>query len=291
MKVINFALILNGLFVDSLFKLSGAILAKLRGKKIIFDSKLSDSEKLDYEFLVYKMVENKKSLLRFRRNFFFRKILEHVSFKQGLEYHTRIRQLNVVQDKQILSLAASDVFGKPRRYFYKNIGLVSPTLLRYISVYSEIETMISFRNINSVVEIGIGYGGQARVIENFTHIQKYAFYDLKSVQTLADKFLSNSGSKLDPVHCDIDKVTLENFDLVISNYAISELPSTIQNLYIENVIDPAKYCYMIMNSGASNFTNRSAGKLSQIEFLTKVPGLKVIQEVPKTGTDNYVFYK
>ena len=175
MKVINFALISYGLFVDSLFKLAGAIADKLHSKKIVFDSKLSDSEKLNYEFLVYKMTGNTRSLIRFRRNFFFRRILEHVSFKQGLAYYSRIRQLNVVQDKQIVSLAVSDLFGKPRRYFYKNIGLVSPTLLRYISVYSEIETMIGFRNINSVVEIGIGYGGQARVIENFTDIQKYAF--------------------------------------------------------------------------------------------------------------------
>ncbi len=291
MKVINFALISYGLFVDSLFKLMGAIVFKMQGREIMLDSKLSDSEKLDYELLVSNMAKNKKSLLRFRRNFFFRKILEHVSYNQGLEYYSRIRQLNIVQDKQISSLAASDVFGKPRRYFYKNIGLVSPTLLRYISVYSEIETLIGFKNINSVAEIGIGYGGQARVIANFAKIKEYSFYDLKSVQTLAAEFLSNSNSKLDPIYCNIEKVTLENFDLVISNYAISELPLTIQNTYIENIIVTAKYCYMIMNSGASDFTNRSAGKLSQIEFLSKVPGLKVIDEVPKTGPDNYVFYK
>jgi putative sugar O-methyltransferase len=291
MKVINFALISYNLFVDSFFRLIRLISVKFGGKKKILDSKLSDSQKLDYESLVFNLSENKKSLFRFRRNFYFRMILEHVNFNQGLDYYARIKELNVVQNEQISSLASTDVFGKPRRYFYKNLGLVSPTLLRYVSVYSEIETLIGFKNVNSVVEIGVGYGGQARVIENFTNIQKYAFYDLNSVQTLAGKFLSNTGSSLVPIRCDIDNVILEKFDLVISNYAISELPSTIQNLYIQNLITPAKFCYMIMNSGASNFTNRSSGKLSQLEFLSKVPGLKVVQEVPKTGPDNYVFYK
>ena len=42
---------------------------------------------------------------------------------------------------------------------------------------------------------------------------------------------------------------IEDVDLVISNYAYSELNLELQNLYYENVIKNAKRVYMILNRG------------------------------------------
>jgi hypothetical protein len=42
---------------------------------------------------------------------------------------------------------------------------------------------------------------------------------------------------------------IEDVDLVISNYAYSELNLDLQNAYYENVIKNAKRVYMILNRG------------------------------------------
>jgi putative sugar O-methyltransferase len=251
----------------------------------------SDSQALGYGKLIARFSNDPASRASFRRNFLYRMILEHVSYRQGLAYSERILELGVVDYEQIKILAESDFAGNPRRYKYKNVGWVSPTLLRYISVFSEIEKSIGFKNIDSVVEIGIGYGGQARVICNLAKISNYAFYDLNDVQKLAEYFLKISSSHLSPRNLDIDSVERESFDLAISNYALSELPAHVQREYLEKVLTPARHCYMIMNSGASDLTKRSSGKLGQSDFVSGIRGVQVLPEIPSTGPDNYVLVK
>jgi protein-L-isoaspartate O-methyltransferase len=158
-------------------------------------------------------------------------------------------------------------------------------------VYSEIEKSIGFKDIESVVEIGIGYGGQARVIHHLAGVRSYAFYDLPDVQKLADFFLDATSTQLSPRNLDINSVEHEKFDLVISNYAISELPARVQREYLAKVIAPTNHCYMIMNSGASDVTRRSTGKLAQSDFISSIPGVSVSPEIPSTGPDNYVLTK
>jgi putative sugar O-methyltransferase len=184
-----------------------------------------------------------------------------------------------------------DTFGNPRRYYYKEIGWISPTLLRYVSVYSEIESFIGLKNVNSIVEIGIGYGGQARVINKLGGVSNYKFYDLKDVQTLALTFLARTCPQFFPECLDIDNVEFATFDLVISNYAISELPIDVQKEYLEKVLNNSAHCYLIMNSGASNKTGRSSGKLPQDAFLKALPGSSIHPEIPLTGPDNYVLLR
>ena len=48
-------------------------------------------------------------------------------------------------------------------------------------------------------------------------------------------------------HSSVDPI--EDVDLVISNYAYSELNLDLQNAYYENVIKNAKRVYMILNRG------------------------------------------
>jgi hypothetical protein len=218
-------------------------------------------------------------------------ILEHVSYRQGLDYLKRINKLGIVNNDSIIQLAKSDNFGDPWVYYYRDIGWASPTLLRYVSVYSEIETAIGFKSIDSIVEIGIGYGGQARVINELSHVSRYEFYDLRNVQKLAILFLEKVCPRFSPECLDIENVEHAVFDLVISNYAISELPIDVQKEYLDKVLKPSAHCYLIMNSGATNKTGRSSGKLSQEAFLTMLPRLKIQPEIPLTGPDNYVLIR
>jgi hypothetical protein len=46
--------------------------------------------------------------------------------------------------------------------------------------------------------------------------------------------------------------------------------------------------FMIMNSGLTNKTGRSTGKLTITEIREFLPNLKIVEEIPLTGPDNYV---
>jgi hypothetical protein len=45
---------------------------------------------------------------------------------------------------------------------------------------------------------------------------------------------------------------------------------------------------MVMNSGMTNFTGRSSGKLRIEEIKEYIPNLVIASEQPKCGPDNYV---
>jgi hypothetical protein len=80
------------------------------------------------------------------------------------------------------------------------------------------------------------------------------------------------------------------WDLAISNYAFSELKRELQIEYLEKVLTKCNSGYMIMNSGRTNETGRSKGKLSINEIREYLPDSKVKEEIPLTGPDNYVLY-
>ena len=81
---------------------------------------------------------------------------------------------------------------------------------------------------------------------------------------------------------------LKSWDLVISNYAFSELPYLVQEQYIKNVILKSKNGFMIMNSGRTNITGRSTGKHSISDLLKIIPNSRICEEEPLTGPDNFI---
>jgi putative sugar O-methyltransferase len=295
LKLINSCLVLSHKLIDVALRVKFKVQRyKLKlsqrssGQSLSIES---DSQAIGYEVQVSNLISDGDLMRRFRRNFQYRLILEHVSYRQGLDYQKRISSLGVVSNDLITQLALDDTFGDPRRYYYKDIGWISPTLLRYVSVYSEIESFIGLKNVNSIVEIGIGYGGQARVINKLGGVIDYKFYDLKDVQTLASTYLARTCPQFLPGCLDIENIELATFDLVISNYAISELPIDVQQEYLEKVINTSTHCYLIMNSGASNKTGRSSGKLPQDALLRALPGSSIHPEIPLTGPDNWVLIR
>ena len=114
-------------------------------------------------------------------------------------------------------------------------------------------------------------------------------YDLPVVLDLAEKTLeraeliSSSFTKKS-----IDPVEPEIYDLVISNYAFSELPEAVQRDYIAKMLGASRCGYITMNSGRSNISGRSTGKMSLLEITELLPPCEILEEDPKTGPDNYI---
>lgn len=251
----------------------------------------SDSQVTFYEQQLSRLLKSKKRLSDFRRKYDYREILEHVTYTQGKNYLEQIQEYSPQNYIELIEKnKANDLFGNPYEYQYPGVGRVSPTTLRYISTAIDIFETIKLNKESVVAEIGVGYGGQAAILERMYGIRNYSAFDLPSVIQLSNVYLNNVNSKLKFTSSGFSSDKNTTWDVVISNYAFSELHRDLQLSYIEHVIAKSKSGYMIMNSGRSNITGRSEGKLSLNEIRNYIPNLQVKEEVPLTGPDNYIIY-
>jgi len=247
----------------------------------------SDSEVSFYSKTVDAINEDLRLFRKFRRIYNYREILEHMSFKQGMSYLNKIRFEYPNFDLKSFFPHPNDSIGSPRTFEYDGYKF-SPTTMRYLSVALDIKSTFQDDNFKTVVEIGAGYGGQSSILKDFLSIEKYVIYDLPNVQNLIATFL-DSLEKMNGVEfANIQTAPETGFDFAISNYAFSELPRTIQKNYLKTVLAKSKSGYMIMNSGLTNHTGRSEGKLSLWEIREHLPNSVVVQENPLTSKDNYI---
>ena len=251
----------------------------------------SDSQVTFYEQQLSRLLKSKKRLSDFRRKYDYREILEHVTYTQGKSYLEQIQEYSPQNYIELIEKnKANDLFGNPYEYQYPGVGRVSPTTLRYISTAIDIFEIIRLNKESVVAEIGVGYGGQAAILERMYGIRNYSAFDLPSVIQLSNVYLNSVNSKFKFTSSGLSSDKNTTWDVVISNYAFSELHRDLQLNYIEHVIAKSKSGYMIMNSGRSNITGRSEGKLSLNEIRNYIPNLQVKEEVPLTGPDNYIIY-
>ena len=251
----------------------------------------SDSQVTFYEQQLSRLLKSKKRLSDFRRKYDYREILEHVTYTQGKSYLEQIQEYSPQNYIELIEKnKANDLFGNPYEYQYPGVGRVSPTTLRYISTAIDIFETIRLNKESVVAEIGVGYGGQAAILERMYGIRNYSAFDLPSVIQLSNVYLNSVNSKLKFTSSGLSSDKNTTWDVVISNYAFSELHRDLQLSYIERVIAKSKSGYMIMNSGRSNITGRSEGKLSLNEIRNYIPNLQLKEEFPLTGPDNYIIY-
>ncbi len=262
----------------------------LRASPFSDNHERSDSEGTFYTNAVNSIISSERKFERFRRHYDYREILEHVDFRLGKKYLEKIYEMDPDLNTAKIGIERNDSVGRPRMYKYPHFNRISPTTLRYLSVALDVDKEIKLQDVSKIVEIGAGYGGQAAVFDKLVSNVEYFIFDLPIVQTLIQKYLSNFDMKnVTFLNLKDDQLPSE-YDLVISNYAFSELPRELQTQYVERVLVKSKNGYLIMNSGRGNSTGRSNGKVSLSELSKKIPELIVKEEDPQTSPDNYVVY-
>lgn len=276
------------LVCDKFLRLRNKLRRSLR-KKTVFNpkNKVSDSQASFYTDSLLKIKKNQE-LNNFRRNFDYREILEHVNYSTGKKYIERIQILGFDLKELIALGIENDQIGNPRTYKYGKLAQVSPTTLRYLSVACEIQTRFGNLDGMKVVEIGAGYGGQMAVLSRMFKLSSYDIYDLPDAQALISKYTDAINVPLKPTMLDINSIEEKNADLLISNYAYSELPSHVQSEYLSKVLSNCNRGFMIMNSGLTNLTGRTEGKLLIDEIQKKLPKSVIEKEIPLTSEDNYL---
>ncbi len=249
---------------------------------------MSDSQKTYYEKAVSRVIVSNFKLKRFRRIYNYREIVETVTYKQGIECLNRIEFLGSPLTYDFSQHFVNDSFGKPIKFYYPGIGSISPTTIRYISIAFELKKLFGEELTGNFVEIGAGYGGQASILNDFFKIGEYGIFDLPDVQQLTKIYLTQIGRADNLKMYSLTDNPFKEWDLVISNYAFSELPSELQKVYIQKVINRSRRGYLIMNSGIRNYSGRSDGKLPLAELRNLLPDFEMLEEIPNTGPDNYV---
>ena len=207
-----------------------------------------ENVELDYITICEEASKNDDVFLSFKQNPRYTPILEHVPPEQGLEYIKTIEQYDIDQEL-ILKFKENDKYGGANLIDYgEPFGRVSPSTLRYIQNALDIAYFFGEGEIKKIVEIGGGYGGLCKTINCLCDFEEYHIYDLESSGKLQKKYLSNFDiSEKVFFHSTVEKI--ENVDLVISNYAYSELSAEYQELYYDAVIKNSNKVYMILNKG------------------------------------------
>lgn len=167
----------------------------------------------------------------------------------------------------------NDKYGSPFIYVYPDLGAISPGILFFMNV---LDSMINYfgdiDNFN-ILEIGSGYGGQAKIILDYG-CKSYTCIDDFRVLNLCKKYL-NLFNYRNLTFYEMDKIAVKEYDLVISNWCFSELDFIGIKWYIENVISKCKYGYFLMNmwdSERKEYTMELMKKyFSYVEALPIVP--------------------
>ena len=228
----------------------------------------------------------------FKCNKNFRVVLEHVTPELGAQYIAHIKRLiSEDKDRSFTNLAwhkyfENDLYGNPIKTDYSeqlkgipNISTcsISPSTIRYICFGLQIYNYI--RKIGkkeiTIIEVGGGYGGQCKILFDISEqfnitIKKYTLIDLDSLSKLQNKYLHKLNIKnivtLSNTEC-LNKLE-DTYDLFISNYALGEFTTDVQNFYIKNVVNRCANFFITWNSPPIN---------ANLKFIA------MKEEVPQTG--------
>ena len=173
----------------------------------------------------------------------YRHVLEHVSYEEGQLY---LDEIDIDYKDVLDEVKENDKLGTPIQCSYDGVGMISPTTVRYLKNTSDIVNKFG-TSFDSIVEIGGGYGGLCKVMSSFVKFEQYLLLDLEECNMLSKKYLS---------HFDLPTMSYqpeeivdveENFDLLISNYALSECDRETQMMYIERFVKKSDKFYIMHN--------------------------------------------
>lgn len=194
--------------------------------------------------------ENKEIFALFKCHPDFHEVLEHLSFRLGKVHLELIQRDNswLLEGGCFNNLLRNDLFGNPK---IEDFGFfkASPTTVQYISVLSNLINKFKLLQNFKIVEIGGGYGGQCKIIQDICDIHSYDIIDLEEVTLLQETYLKKlacyENVKL-LTNKQLNHAAI-NYDLVISNYALSEVSKEDQLEYVERILLNSKHGYITCN--------------------------------------------
>ncbi len=250
------------------------------------ETSISDSSQYGYTPFCELAAKDDKVFANFRHYKVYRGIVEDVGYDIGVGCWEIIQKKNV--PKEVLEECwKNDLIGGAETYYYNGLNkAVTPTTMRYTKIMLDIKDL--FGDIENVAEIGIGYGGQSRILRKFNNIQSYSLVDIPQALGIAQKYLSCffTEEEMRKYHF-IDGTTL-NVEIVpemlISNYAFSELCRDVQDIYLNMIIKNAKKGLITWNE----LSHTQLDGYSLEEILSIIPQSRILDETPLSAEGNKV---
>jgi putative sugar O-methyltransferase len=263
-----------------------------RNKKMSFISReglRSDSDNGAYIAFVEQALTDHSVFQGFKQSPVYQQILEHTSEEQGRQYLAICTEQTPEFLNMFEKFAVNDLVGGANVIQFSERCRLSPSTLRYAKVASDLQCIFgeSLQG-GHIAEIGVGYGGQRLILDQLYRFRSYDMFDLPPVLGLVSKYLE---SHLLQSSYQTKTLNTHNgekaYDLVISNYAFSELPAVVQRMYVEKVLKNSARGYLTMNSGRPDSVF-SKGKMTLEEIQSLIPNTRVMDERPNSALGNYL---
>ena len=213
---------------------------------------------------------NNSNITHFRKNNYFRSIVESVSSQFGLKYFNNINTnyLEYVLKMDWDKIELLGNIGNPYNLEYVFNGKkykLSPTILRYVQftfdTLSHIKNNTKITDLN-IVEVGGGFGFQSILLYELAYlfdlkVSKYTILDLKPVCNLQNTFINRCRNISNKEYNNLQSITVDDYkqdnnNFFISNYALGELNTYWQNTYIRNVVSKINHGYLCWNFSPEN---------------------------------------
>ena len=233
-----------------------------------------------YLTVVRKALYNENVFKTFKLHPYYRRIID-TNDDLGLRCFQVSRYMQDTEFKISTAIKDFDAIGGPRVVNFSGELSLSANMLRYIYFAEMIKDLFGEMKGFNICEIGCGNGGQLVALDQMTEFDNYLLMDLPDVLALTSKCLERtilknrfSISTLNTFNTNID------IDIVISNYAFSELPRPLQDIYVRKVLSKSKRGFMAMNTGSEHFSYLQA----------HIPNLEKMNEYPLSNPGNYIVY-
>ena len=240
---------------------------------------------LEDEFLneCVEISKSKDKFLKFKRNPIFCKVIGNDIRAKDVsdKWYDYLKDTDLMNDIKVYK--TNDLVGNPMLYFYSKTHAISPGTLCFLSVLNDINTRLVDIKDKKVCEIGSGYGGQAKIFLDYG-VASMDVIDREETLKLASKYLGLF--KYDNLNCHkTSNIKTKQYDLVVSNWCLSELDRAGMTFYLDNVIKQSKSGYFLTNFRDQKKQRWLKDKLSEI-----FEEVIVEKEIPKTNEiQNYVF--
>jgi hypothetical protein len=232
----------------------------------------------------------------FKSNKSYNEILEHTSIELGKLYLKNIKENFPEYIDYIDQFKLNDTLGhsgiSDTFLLTENI---SPSTLRYIKVASDIYNIFYKNkkidlNNKTIIEIGCGYGGQCFILSQIFDFKDYFIVDIPEAQSLTQKYLNKLNTRCHIISIkDLPKISRQ-YDLVISNYAYSELDIEFQDFYYDNIITKSLHGYFTLNFISHLFQINSYSKKDLLIKLNNFKMITELQEDPKSFENNVIIH-
>lgn len=212
---------------------------------------VNDAQVRKYVDAVTAATTDNNSFVNFRQDGNIRQVID-IMEKTALDYKRMIPESFLSDNWDEIS--KGDMVGSPnRRIAIDKKRSLSTTTCRYAWNFYDMQQENLIHDDQHVVEIGGGFGGLCRMINSLSTPASYTIIDIPEVLKLARRYCEASGidmSRVSTIPC--TEVKEIRCDLLISNYAFTELDRIEQESYLKNIIDDATNGYITFNSNAAH---------------------------------------